>query len=475
MAVAQIIDDSGKIMREYIPDTELDSIQVLVASNDAPQAVKDSADYVCNGTDDQFTIQSAINASKTGDIVRLTEGTFTINEVADSKAIELKSGIGFHGASRNETILQVDDSTETHLQTLVADGLTNITIRDLQIDNQWTDRNEPPLDRNLVMMNCSDVVIENVHLANADVGATFEGNSFILTNNILCSDSLWGIRIEGSHAVYENFACTRCDNGLDLRGEDITLRNCVFEDCNLSAGNSALRLAGASQNIIENISIRALTEGSPTVVGIDFVDDGSNYSEYNKLQQVYLENCTTGMNFNQLNQLNYINDSTFVSNKKDIVTVTPNSFYNLNIRKQIDQSYENAIDVTSATIILKNSSIDMATSTSGNIGDHCVHIHGDGNGLRNVIMNNQFRSSKQSGVLVDFTDQGQPDQNFPLLQIGSNNFFGCQNYGVELKFTANALVSGNLALANTSGAINDLSSGSNNSYNVVANNFANQP
>ena len=55
--------------------------EILVAASDAPADVKETADYVCTGTNDEVVIQNAINAlvssNKAG--VRLSKGTFNID------------------------------------------------------------------------------------------------------------------------------------------------------------------------------------------------------------------------------------------------------------------------------------------------------------------------------------------------------------------------------------------------------------
>lgn len=55
--------------------------EILVAASDAPVGVKNIADYVCTGTNDEVVIQNAINAliSSNKGCVRLSKGTFNID------------------------------------------------------------------------------------------------------------------------------------------------------------------------------------------------------------------------------------------------------------------------------------------------------------------------------------------------------------------------------------------------------------
>lgn len=59
---------------------------VLVASSETSDDIKESADYVCTGTNDETVIQQAINfiASKGGGKVRLSNGTFYIGSFSQS-------------------------------------------------------------------------------------------------------------------------------------------------------------------------------------------------------------------------------------------------------------------------------------------------------------------------------------------------------------------------------------------------------
>jgi len=86
---------------------------VVVASNTAPTAIKASADYVCDGTDDDVQIQSAIDdfASSTAGkgTVFLTEGTFNI-----STTINIDIDVSIIGSGWG-TILHAEDALDDYV------------------------------------------------------------------------------------------------------------------------------------------------------------------------------------------------------------------------------------------------------------------------------------------------------------------------------------------------------------------------
>ncbi|OQY38549.1 MAG: hypothetical protein B6226_03520, partial [Candidatus Cloacimonetes bacterium 4572_65] len=71
---------------------------ILVAASDAPALIKNRADYVCSGTDDQATIQEAINTlidDTFSTEFRLTEGEdFRVTEGDDFRVTERNAYIG---------------------------------------------------------------------------------------------------------------------------------------------------------------------------------------------------------------------------------------------------------------------------------------------------------------------------------------------------------------------------------------------
>lgn len=77
------------------------SVTLMVAASDAPDVVKNQADYICDGTDDHVEIQAALDElanSPSGGVLQLSKGTFTL--AADVNAT---TGVTIRGAGKNAT------------------------------------------------------------------------------------------------------------------------------------------------------------------------------------------------------------------------------------------------------------------------------------------------------------------------------------------------------------------------------------
>lgn len=74
---------------------------ITVAASDAPQTVKDMAEFECDGTDDDVQIQAALDAlpafqsgARSGGLVRLSSGLFTIGSPVDIRGARTLQGEG---------------------------------------------------------------------------------------------------------------------------------------------------------------------------------------------------------------------------------------------------------------------------------------------------------------------------------------------------------------------------------------------
>lgn len=73
-----IFNSEGTLITEY---SAKGTVDILVASSEASDSIKSSADYVCTGTNDELVIQQAINyiATSYGGKLRFSEGRFYID------------------------------------------------------------------------------------------------------------------------------------------------------------------------------------------------------------------------------------------------------------------------------------------------------------------------------------------------------------------------------------------------------------
>ena len=107
------------------------SFSVLIAASNAPQDLKDIADFVCSGTDDQVQINQAINElipnrSDLGGTVQLSPGTFFISD-----KIRMRPRVSLIGSGR-ATILKAMSEWQSHNDPSLTGGV--IEPNDLGID-----------------------------------------------------------------------------------------------------------------------------------------------------------------------------------------------------------------------------------------------------------------------------------------------------------------------------------------------------
>jgi hypothetical protein len=93
----------------------------LVAANDAPDDVKNQADYLCDGTADDVQIQAAIDALTSGGTLVLSPGTFTL---ADT--LTLGANVRMIGQGRSTTIYSA--ATATMLVMALGSGVENLVV-----------------------------------------------------------------------------------------------------------------------------------------------------------------------------------------------------------------------------------------------------------------------------------------------------------------------------------------------------------
>jgi parallel beta-helix repeat protein len=102
----------------------------IVAASNSPQAVRDAADYVADGTADQTEINAALTAAAGGKVY-LAEGTYTVNA-----SISIPNNTTLAGAGAG-TLITIPNSHNTSIDVITnTDQVTGtgVTIQDLKID-----------------------------------------------------------------------------------------------------------------------------------------------------------------------------------------------------------------------------------------------------------------------------------------------------------------------------------------------------
>jgi len=197
------------------------SMVLIVAAYNSTN--RESADYVCDGVNDQVEINEAIAAlgGQPGN-VELSTGTFTI-----SQPILLKENLTLYGHGDSTIVFLEDGSDCTMIKnSWSSTGLVNVTIRDMRLDGNRGKQAQGPNwgDGHAIQMFGANAHYENLTIENMWAGGIrFKGdNSKILNNTII--NCQWS-----AVAAIESFGCEISYN--DIRDCATILSDAGRGDC----------------------------------------------------------------------------------------------------------------------------------------------------------------------------------------------------------------------------------------------------
>jgi len=133
----------------------------VVAANDAPNHVKQRADYVCDGTADDIQIQAALDALPApGGGVCLSGGNFTISSTIALPDNATLGGVGYAttielAASSDTVMIDNDDQSS---------GNSNICIRNLTLDGNYANQSAAVGYHGIYWIKPTNCIIENVQI-----------------------------------------------------------------------------------------------------------------------------------------------------------------------------------------------------------------------------------------------------------------------------------------------------------------------
>lgn len=137
----------------------------VVAASDSTATGAASADYVCSGTADQGTINTAINSLTVGGRVLLLEGTYNITGDIN---ISGKSNITLEGIKRG-AVLKIPNSTSGTIRCISVDSSSGIAIKNIKIDGNKAN-NGSGSHMGVYVVSCTNVLIDNVECGNTRAG-----------------------------------------------------------------------------------------------------------------------------------------------------------------------------------------------------------------------------------------------------------------------------------------------------------------
>jgi len=256
------------------------SVTKTVAPSGAAQHIKDSADYVTDGTADEVEINQALSAASGGKVY-LFEGTFT---TADTISIPNNTTLAGSGKG---TLIQFGNlggvSKNMITNTITGGSGTGVTIRDLKLDGNKTTNSTDTFtgiyldgmgssSTNLAGAMITGVLIQNFE--NHGIHTTNSANN-IITGNTIQSNDDHGIYTNtattGNHDIITNNTITSNTlNGIYLNA---TVRSVVSGNFIGSNGNYGLRIESGSNNTITSNILRSNT-GSGSTSSIHIIGGG---------------------------------------------------------------------------------------------------------------------------------------------------------------------------------------------------------
>lgn len=372
----------------------------IVAASNSPQAIKDGADYVADGTGDQTEINAALTAAA-GGRVYLAEGTYTIND-----SISVPNNTTLAGAGSG-TIITIPNSLNTAINALTntttGGNGTGITIQDLRLDGNST--NQVGSDMNGIYFDgvgsgsdgsaVPGGKVSNVQSNNwlgSGMHLDSSSNSTI-TNNSLQNNG-YGIRLDASaRSIVSNNTLRGGWQGIlvDTNSEAITLSHNAVNGM-LTVG-IAVSGGSASTSITNNtladnqlgiaISMTSyITITSNTVSNSEDVGIHTSYSSY------------TTINSNTI----HANEAGGISLSSHNGTVTNNTLHDNG-----GSAHNNAISLISANnnTITGNSITDSSATTT----NYAISV--DSNSNTNYLADNSLGSSSINDAGTDTVFGGQ--------------------------------------------------------------------
>ena len=299
---------------------------IVVAGVDAPQKIRNSADYICDGANDGAKIQSAINSVPSGHIAEIKlVGSINIvgNSAVSNVAVTIdKPNITIDGSLSKITLSGAFAEGDTY--NIFDVSADNCTIKNIQIDNE-----SAAFYSTFANLTGNGNIVQNVYLngfANYETMIFWVtgDNNRVVDNFINYFDGISGnqlsiIAVSGNYNIVSGnkllsasmfMSCTPVlvmgdynnvsNNIVDIFGSDTTIT--VLGNYNLAVNNTAVNapLSVSGQYNYTDFAIPIVTLASASYVSIDA--NKSNIFELNLTMHsnLLLQNMNTSTQMKQV-------------------------------------------------------------------------------------------------------------------------------------------------------------------------------
>ncbi len=202
------------------------SATYTIAASDGPAHVKAQADYVCDGVDDQVTIQAAIDALPGGGIISFMGGDFSI-----SAPIEYAENTIFQGAGFYTTKLKLANGAncnmfEFYKTATNSENFFNV-FRDLYLDGNFVNNTQGTGIEGRDYIH--DAIISGCFLlgfAEYDIYLRYGWN--IRIENTIFEHSPVGLFARGQDIAVSNSKFLYNTEGIESQTQDFRVNSCFF-------------------------------------------------------------------------------------------------------------------------------------------------------------------------------------------------------------------------------------------------------
>ena len=235
-------------------------VTVFVAASDASAKSKSGADYICTGTNDEETIQDAVDSlPSVGGIVQLSEGTFVFsNNISNATApqgVELKSNVTFKGSGAS-TIIDTYSASSTNSNSHIIDvsSCSGITVSDMHIKS-----GDQKYLTSINIDEAENIRVDNIcfSLQGSDSGSLSIGSSSnikVTNSQFEITESQISISINNNsqNITLKNNVFNVYDwEAINVYGaSDVIIDGNFFKETYSNTGNSAINVNNALSNVM---------------------------------------------------------------------------------------------------------------------------------------------------------------------------------------------------------------------------------
>ena len=258
---------------DYFDDVVIRPVSFTIAAWDASQDDKDTADYICDGTDDHVQINAALAALPAyGGIVQLSSGSFIIDA-----SINMRSGSILRGAGMGSTEIEILTNASSSFSAIIIDGDNLATVCDLWISaaSQATGK----LHNGIYINDAEDSRVCNVKIEDMLSGSSPAGYGYgikfgstlvdrcVVENCFIDDCQRDGVIMDANtnHSFISHCSITGCNEA----GINCDAVRCTISECYTFDNATNILLTGSHCQVMNNIVYTTTSPGGASGIKAD--------------------------------------------------------------------------------------------------------------------------------------------------------------------------------------------------------------